>query len=1113
MRLVFVSSTFKDMQFERDALKVRVAPRIDAFLAKYGENVHFGDLRWGVNTSELESEESSKKVLKVCLDEIDNCHPYMIVFIGERYGWIPSSELLEETMAMKGIENIPSDISVTNLEIEYGALLNPDFEGRVLFYFRNPIDTSEMSEEERKIYEAESPLHKEKLENLKKVIEEKYPNYIRHYDAIYDKKSGTLQGLDGLMDQINDDLKRIFDLDLSRLNSLPSEVRASENAHAFFERYYKNAYMRKEAILHEWSDDYDDLMYADEEELPMVEMIYGREGSGRKTLLALKYKKSLELEDVLTIPFVYDLDEFSDSEDKFVATLIYKIEEKLGKEFTHSSSLEYLAELFDEDIVINIFVANAQAPILRTITLLQSYKPVWYYITFYLEDDDLRDLGWYLPQLPFNLKCEVPYLEDSEKELLIKAIAQSRHKEISKPVITSIIEKNDSNIPLYLSLIVERLLMLDHEDFQNIRNLGDGMEAINNYMLQIVNKSGSNIKDIAKDLLKEIIERTNPAMALKLVAVTTLKNHLNKAAIEELFNYYGWTFNDLDYSLFRHLIPSLFSISADGDDMFWFKNDEIVEAAKELIASYNEDNHLDDIIKWIEAYPISEKTEKFIYKCKAIFYREKGEVSKFVDNYLSIIDEESFDSLDGYSKEYWSRVSKYASLFIGQLNKSYIHHEDFYDLVDDEIVKRLSEGKVKNPLVLLNLYYNYYVNEKHSYSESMDFNYHHSELTKKMIDAYEENPNNQVLKDFAMFYSFLIVGMDFNTIEMMDDVELLELVQSIYHFANENKANQYVQNMKNQNKLLIKTMTSSIFDAYTSFYNMVKDNDDEDSRASLLKAIDFAMIKIPNDSRVGPIFAKAMNGEEVVIENRDKAYFGALPLMFMYAADIAYKLNLDSYKTYFDQATKTLRCFLNNLDTEDLIEETNFSGVTEIVKCICDFVDSTKEELDKDLIDLINNKMKIYHAYHPADFKAIIAGIIFASNVEGNESSYEVFRYYLPAAYNYLLNLPKNSRDDIYAVIFSLGIYRGVDMGEYLADYYANRILFNAFDKDSSNPETLELLFDMVYYYVDDWSKTKLKDEFFLELVDDISTMYENPHKMKKLLLDEAKKYIKEYVE
>ena len=136
MKLVFVSSTFKDMQFERDALNTYVAPLIDSHLAPFGETVYFGDLRWGVNTTELDSEESSKKVLDVCLDEIDNCKPYMIVLIGERYGWIPGAELLHTAAVTKGV-NTPTDISVTQLEIEYGALLNPDYEGRILFYFRS----------------------------------------------------------------------------------------------------------------------------------------------------------------------------------------------------------------------------------------------------------------------------------------------------------------------------------------------------------------------------------------------------------------------------------------------------------------------------------------------------------------------------------------------------------------------------------------------------------------------------------------------------------------------------------------------------------------------------------------------------------------------------------------------------------------------------------------------------------------------------------------------------------------------------------------------------------------------------------------------------------------
>ena len=1113
MRLVFVSSTFKDMQFERDALKVRVAPRIDAFLAKYGENVHFGDLRWGVNTSELESEESSKKVLKVCLDEIDNCRPYMIVFIGERYGWIPSSELLEETMAMKGITNVPSDVSVTNLEIEYGALLNPDFEGRVLFYFRDPIDTSEMNEEERKIYEAESPLHKEKLDQLKKVIEDKYPNYIRHYKAVYDKNSGTLQGLDGLMDQINDDLKRIFDLDLSRLNSLPSEVRATENAHAFFERYYKNAYMRKEATLNEWNDDYDDLMDADEENCPMVEMIHGYEGCGRKTLLALKYKKSLELEDVLTIPFVYDLDEFSNSSDKFVATLIYKIEEKLGKEITHSSSIEYLAELFDEDIEINIFVANASQPIRRTITLLQAYKPVWYYISFYLEDDKYVTLTNTLPQEPFNKLCEASYVNDNdEKENIIKAIAASRHKEISKPVISAILSKNASNVPLYLSLIVERLLMLDHEDFQNIRNLGDGMEAINKYMLQIVNNSGNDIKEISKDLLKEIIERTNPQMAIKLMAITSLKHHLNKNAIEQLFNYYKWPFNDLDYSLFRRLIPSLFSVSSDGDDTFWFKNDTIVEAAKELIASYNEDNHLDDIIKWIENYPVNEKTEKFIYQCKAYFYSEKEDVEKFVDSYISIIDEEVGNTLSDFSQEYSTRLYKYGSLFIKELNKSYVYEGgEFSTKVDDEIVKRLKEGTIKNYLILLNTYYTYYVHEKHSISETVQFNYHHAELANKLIEAYEENPNSQALKDFAMFYSFFIGVLDVDSINMMDNGDYLEIIDKVMKFARGNKVTQYIQNMKSENRVLLKSMTSSIFDAYTSFYKTVKNLDDKDARMQLLTAIDMAMNQIPNDTHFGGLCTKVMNGEDVVMEDRDKPLFGVLPQLLMYAADLSYKLKLDTHQDYFDKAINYLNCFMKNLDEEDLIQETNLSGISETLNSIVEYVSNTKTELDTDLVDLIDMKMKIYHAYHPGDVKAMMSAINFSTNVSGSDD-YEVFRYYLPFAYNALKNMPKNSRDDINTMILALSLYRGYDMAEYLADYYANRILFRAFDKDSDNPETLEMIFDMVYYYVEDWSKTKLKDEFFLELVDDISNLYKNPQNIKKLILSEAKKYIKDYV-
>lgn len=88
MKSFFVSSTFCDMQAERDILHQRVFPRIRKQLEPYGEDIEGLDLRWGVDTSNMSEKESGKHVVKICIDTIDRCKPYMIILIGERYGWI-----------------------------------------------------------------------------------------------------------------------------------------------------------------------------------------------------------------------------------------------------------------------------------------------------------------------------------------------------------------------------------------------------------------------------------------------------------------------------------------------------------------------------------------------------------------------------------------------------------------------------------------------------------------------------------------------------------------------------------------------------------------------------------------------------------------------------------------------------------------------------------------------------------------------------------------------------------------------------------------------------------------------------------------------------------------
>ena len=142
MKTFFISSTFRDMHYERDILHERVFPEINARAMKYGDEVAMCDLRWGVNTEDMDSESSARKVLSVCMDEIDQCRPYMIVLLGQRYGWIPGKDAVLETAVRGELDLDDLEKSVTALEIEYGALKTPEKIEKVLFYFREIVGSA-----------------------------------------------------------------------------------------------------------------------------------------------------------------------------------------------------------------------------------------------------------------------------------------------------------------------------------------------------------------------------------------------------------------------------------------------------------------------------------------------------------------------------------------------------------------------------------------------------------------------------------------------------------------------------------------------------------------------------------------------------------------------------------------------------------------------------------------------------------------------------------------------------------------------------------------------------------------------------------------------------------
>ena len=92
---VFISSTFLDMFEEREELVKRVFPQLRAVCEQRAVTWSEVDLRWGIT-----GEEAAKgRALSICLDEVDNCRPYFIALLGDRYGRAPDrypEELLEE---------------------------------------------------------------------------------------------------------------------------------------------------------------------------------------------------------------------------------------------------------------------------------------------------------------------------------------------------------------------------------------------------------------------------------------------------------------------------------------------------------------------------------------------------------------------------------------------------------------------------------------------------------------------------------------------------------------------------------------------------------------------------------------------------------------------------------------------------------------------------------------------------------------------------------------------------------------------------------------------------------------------------------------------------------
>jgi tetratricopeptide (TPR) repeat protein len=216
---IFISSTFKDMHSERDYLVKYVFPELRDRCIKKGLSLVDVDLRWGVTEEEAEQ----GKAIEICLDEIENCRPFFIRILGERYGWTPTTYQVPDYEKYDWLRKFEKGHSITALEIYHGVLNKKKMKPRAFFYFRNPAFIGDVPLSKQAEVKAESDTAAKKLYHLKEDIKDVFElnNIPEHIMPAYPCKfKGLKMNLQLVKDSLSAELTK---QDVSLLETLVGE--------------------------------------------------------------------------------------------------------------------------------------------------------------------------------------------------------------------------------------------------------------------------------------------------------------------------------------------------------------------------------------------------------------------------------------------------------------------------------------------------------------------------------------------------------------------------------------------------------------------------------------------------------------------------------------------------------------------------------------------------------------------------------------------------------------------------------------------------------------------------------------------------------------------------
>ena len=640
MYTIFLSSTFNDMQNERDAFHRVILPHVNGTLAEYGQSAQLCDLRWGVDTSGDGEAESTRKILDVCFDSIRTSIPFFVVMLGDRYGWVPPADV-SGRMEQFGLSYHAQ--SVTEMEIEYHDIASSTYASHAIYLFRDPIAEEEMTDATRRVFRSEDAESREKLQKLKDRIRRENPGRVFSYSVDWDaaRQNYSTEAFAVLAAEKLDAMIREL---LGERPILTTEEKVLQESIAYFTQHahlacgnmpvlqtlFKDLFTQVHGSIEGMNEELREA-YEKAGELERIQnkdhwdpfsAVLLRPEACESSLLAGIYE-ALPHRDfskkILPVPFVAGISEHAQNGEHLLACLVRAIEKELltsaGIPWTDGDDMREKAkalieydpwERFPEGTALGLryYLEQLLKPIRKSKTqiflfvehferMTDTFAHELQFLTASGSDNGIylffEMTEAYYAQMTYirtrngHFAYHLLPLNEADRTSFIKESFAAAGKSLTPRALEALVARPEGENVTWLKAACESLSDLDSADFARIRGMGDGIGAIEQFLLEKIRSFPAEGSTLICERLLAYGETLTGTLAQYILGMLSLTEYgVSQALLERIAAEAGAAWNGLDFALLLRRFP--YDIRCSEGGLYSFFREDVRDRMHALLS-------------------------------------------------------------------------------------------------------------------------------------------------------------------------------------------------------------------------------------------------------------------------------------------------------------------------------------------------------------------------------------------------------------------------------------------------------------------------------------------------------------------------------------------------